>query len=305
MSRVELTAPGAESLVWPDGALVDVAAGWRRYPLGGSVPVSRYTEYGPGFDAVVIAPAADVVALVRSTGTKALLLEPGGKVIRELNRSYYHAEAYRYPLALFTLPDGRTGLVHCPEHYNQLEIEVARTGERLAGGGDRDPDDFFHSRLAVSPDGRFLLSAGWMWHPLSLAEIYDLSRALRQPRVLDAIPREDPWTQATGVTEISRACFVGQDVVISTSADEPDTDEADPLGPCTLARWSARRRQFTWNRRLAPDRRGPTAYREQHPGALPVPATVRRRDRGIASRVARPGHRAGRQLDRLGQGVLH
>jgi len=57
-------------------------------------------------------------------------------------------EAYRYPLALFTLPDGRTGLVHCPEHYNQLEIEVARTGERLAGGGDRDPDDFFHSRLA-------------------------------------------------------------------------------------------------------------------------------------------------------------
>jgi hypothetical protein len=143
-----------------------------------------------------------------------------------------------------------------------------------------------------------------MWHPLSLAEIYDLSRALRQPRVLDAIPREDPWTQATGVTEISGACFVGQDVVISTSADEPDTDEADPLGPCTLARWSARRRQFTWNRRLAPDRRGPTAYREQHPGALPVPATVRRRDRGIASRVARPGHRAGRQLDRLGQGVL-
>jgi hypothetical protein len=251
MSRVELTAPGAESLVWPDGALVDVAAGWRRYPLGGSVPVSRYTEYGPGFDAVVIAPAADVVALVRSTGTKALLLEPGGKVIRELNRSYYHAEAYRYPLALFTLPDGRTGLVHCPEHYNQLEIEVARTGERLAGGGDRDPDDFFHSRPAASPDGRFLLSAGWMWHPLSLAEIYDLSRALRQPRVLDAIPREDPWTQATGVTEISGACFVGQDVVISTSADEPDTDEADPLGPCTLARWSARRRQFTWNRRLA------------------------------------------------------
>jgi len=51
-------------------------------------------------------------------GTKALLLEPGGKFIREVNRSYYHAEAYRYPLALFTLPDGRTGLVHCLEEYN-------------------------------------------------------------------------------------------------------------------------------------------------------------------------------------------
>jgi hypothetical protein len=247
---LELTAPGAGSLVWHDGALVDVAAGWRRYALDGSVPVSRYTRYGPGFDAAVTAPAADVVALVKSTGTKALLLEPGGKVIRELNRSYYCAEAYRYPLALFTLPDGRTGLVHCPEQYNQLEIEVARTGEQLTAGLDRDPEDFFHSRLAVSPDGRFLLSAGWLWHPLSMAEIRDLSRALQQPRVLDTTPREDPWSQATGITEISGACFAGQDVVISTSAGEPDTDDPGRLGPCTLARWSAQQQQFTWIRRL-------------------------------------------------------
>lgn len=185
---MELAAPGARCLVWHDGAVVDVAAGWRRYELDGSAPVSRYSGYGPGFDAAVMAPAGDVAALVMSTGTKALLLEPGGRVIRELNRSYYCAAAYRYPLALFTLPDGRTGLVHCPENYNRLEIEVARTGERLTAGRDRDPGDFFHSRLAVSPDGRFLLSAGWVWHPLSTTEIYDLSRALDQPHVLDATP---------------------------------------------------------------------------------------------------------------------
>jgi hypothetical protein len=251
MSRLELAVPGARSLVWHDGGLVDVAAGWRRYGLDGSEPVSRYSGYGRGFDAAVMAPAADVVALVASTGTKALLLEPGGKFIREVNRSYYHAEAYRYPLALFTLPDGRTGLVHCPEEYNQLEIEVARTGERLTGGQDRDPEDFFHSRLAVSPDGRFLLSAGWVWHPLSLAEIYELPRALEQPRALDAAVRGDPWTQATGITEISGACFAGQDIVISTSADEPDTDDPGRLGPRMLARWSAAGQQFTWIRQLA------------------------------------------------------
>lgn len=118
VSRVELAAPGARCLVWHDEAVVDVGAGWRRYELDGSAPVSRYSRYGPGFDAAVMAPAAEVVALVISTGTKALLLEPGGRVIRELNRSYYHAEAYRYLLALFTLPDGRTGLVHCPEKDN-------------------------------------------------------------------------------------------------------------------------------------------------------------------------------------------
>ena len=84
-----------------------------------------------------------------------------------------------------------------------------------------------------------------------MAEIYDLSRTLREPRVLDTSPREDPWTRATGVTEISGACFAGQDVVISTSADEPDTEEPGHLGPCMLARWSTRQQKFSWSRRLA------------------------------------------------------
>jgi hypothetical protein len=248
---VEFAAPGARSLVWHDGGLVDVAAGWRRYPLDGSAPVSRYSQYAPGFDAAAMAPTGDIVALVASTGTKALLLEPGGKVIRELNRSYYCAEAYRYPLALFTLPDGRTGLVHCPENYNQLEIEVARTGEQLTADPDRNPGDFFHSRLAVSPEGCFMLSAGWVWHPLSMTEIYDLPRALVQPRVLDGAPRDDPWPQAAGLTEIGGACFAGRDIVVSTSAEEPDTDEPSRLGPRTLARWSTARQEFSWSRQLA------------------------------------------------------
>ncbi len=250
ISRAELAAPGARSLVWHDGMLVNVAAGWTSYPLDGSKPTRRYSGYGPGFDAAVMAPGADVVALVASTGTKALLLEPGGRVIRELNRSFYHADAYRYPLALFTLPDGRTGLVHCPEEYNQLEIEVARTGERLTKGQERDLQDIFHSRLAVSPDGRHLLSAGWIWQPFDTAEIYDLSLALKQPRALDAFTLDDPWTQATRL-EISGACFTGQDVVVSTTADEPDTDEPGHLDGRMIARWSVEEQQFTWLRQLA------------------------------------------------------
>ena len=50
--------------------------------------------------------------------------------------------------------------VHCPREYNRLEVEVAATGERLTPEVDRRPQDFFHSRLAVSPDGLRLLSAG-------------------------------------------------------------------------------------------------------------------------------------------------
>lgn len=86
---------------------------------------------------------------------------------------------------------------------------------------------------------------------MSTTEIYDLSRALEQPRVLDGTPGQDPWRRATGVTEISGACFAGQDVVVSTSADVPDTDEPGPLGPCMLARWSAAQQRLTWTRHLA------------------------------------------------------
>lgn len=59
---MDFAAPGPRSLVWHDGALMDV----------------------------------DVVAPVMSTRTKALLLEPSRKVIRELNRGYYCADAHRF-----------------------------------------------------------------------------------------------------------------------------------------------------------------------------------------------------------------
>lgn len=63
VSQAELAAPGARSLIWHGGALVDVAAGWMRYTLDGAAPVRRYSGYGRGFDAAVQAPAGDVVAL--------------------------------------------------------------------------------------------------------------------------------------------------------------------------------------------------------------------------------------------------
>src|SRR6185437_17111881 len=60
-----------------------------------------------------------------------------------------------------------------------------------------DLQDIFHSRLAVSTDGRHLLSAGWIWQPFDTVEIYDLPLALEQLRALDAFTLDDPWTQAT------------------------------------------------------------------------------------------------------------
>lgn len=240
-----IDAAKARALVWLEGTLYDVAAGWRSFPLDGSPGSSRFSGYGKQFDAAVVSPRGDVVALIATNGTKALLLRSDGRLIREVDRSFYHAEACRYPLALCTLPNGRTGLVHCPDHYNRLEVEDALTGERLTTGVDREPDDFFHSRLAVSPSGRYLLSAGWVWHPWGCLAVHDLKRALSEPTTLDSA-REVFDQGDIADEEVTGACFAGEDIAISTSEEsDAGTETAD-----MLALWSPATRTFVWRRRL-------------------------------------------------------
>jgi hypothetical protein len=74
-------------------------------------------------------------------GTKGLLLHEG-RIVRELDRSYYHASAYEYPVALFNDPDGRVLLAHCLGNYCRLELEEAETGRPLTASADRKPSDF-------------------------------------------------------------------------------------------------------------------------------------------------------------------
>ncbi|MEV4319753.1 hypothetical protein [Actinocrispum sp. NPDC049592] len=235
------------TLVWQGGELYDVSVGW--YRIDDGEHSRRSAGYGSRFDAVTVSPRGDVVALTDTLGTKALLVSADGNVIREFDRSYYYADRYRYPLALFTLPDGRTGLAHCPDDYNRLEIEVAETGERLTEGAGRKPADFFHSRLAVSASGRYLLSAGWIWHPLDTLAVFDLHHALAEPESLDV---SGGLFKIRVETEIAGACFVGDEIVVSTP-DEPYDDELEEqleLEPNMLAGWSPVTGEYTWRKQL-------------------------------------------------------
>jgi hypothetical protein len=37
----------------------------------------------------------------------------------------------------------------------------------------------------VSPDGRHLLTAGWVWHPYGVGWVFDLRQAIADPSLLD------------------------------------------------------------------------------------------------------------------------
>lgn len=203
-----------KSLCWSGEELVDWAAGGLRHHLDGRTSES-HIRYSYRFDAAVMSPDGRYAVLYERLGTKGLLLREG-EVVRELNRSFYHADVYEYPVALCTLPSGRTLLAHCPEDYCRLELEDAETGERLTRR-DSDPADIFHSRLQFSRDGRWLLSAGWIWHPVDAACVFDVSRALEQPASLDR--PGDLNLLGEDFVECQAAAFGARDTVLLGCSD--------------------------------------------------------------------------------------
>ncbi|MBV9927311.1 MAG: hypothetical protein JOZ96_20000 [Acidobacteria bacterium] len=197
-----------KSLCWHGDELVDWVGGAKRYRLDGTFVEPRIS-WGYRFDRAVALPDCEYVVIYESLGTKGLLIR-NGRLLRELNRSFYHAEAYEYPVALSRLADGRAVIAHCPEEYCKIEIEEVETGRRLTARENK-PADFFHSRLQFSPGGRYLLSAGWVWHPFDTGEVYDVERALAEPKSLDEI-----WhLKIEGVHgELHAAAFNGPDTFV-------------------------------------------------------------------------------------------
>lgn len=124
--RVDVDVDGAGSLVWFGGVLYDVARGWRRADEREDRPVG----WGPfgDFDTATVAPTGDLVALVDSDGTKSLLLEPGGGVVREVNRSWDLCRGFPLPASP----------VHPPGWANRLgSLPRSRQPDRNRGRSDR------------------------------------------------------------------------------------------------------------------------------------------------------------------------
>jgi len=215
------------ALDWDGDELVSGDHRWAPDGSANDPRIIRKAVFRP-FDRTIAFDRFRVVYVER--GTKALLYQDD-KLIRELNRSYYHAGAFDYPVALGALPDGRVVVVHCPDAYNVLQVEDAATGERLTAG-PREPTDIFHSRLAISPDGRHLLSAGWVWHPFGVAVVYDLVGALAESSPVDGAGVARPMTE--GEEEIRSACWLDSDR-LAVSAGDDDGNRPELLGVWSLS----------------------------------------------------------------------
>lgn len=230
MITIPITRFTPLSLSWQGDQLIDWVRGGDIYGIDGAFRSGTFA-LSYGFDAAIVSPSGRFQVVYEKLRTKGVLME-GNKILREINRSYYCASAYEFPIALFQLPDGREVMAHCPERFSKLEIEETETGKQLT---QRETEletslsqHFFHSRLATNKSGKYLMSAGWIWSPFSSIEIFDTQDAVRDPSYLDTgghflkIGHEI-------TCEISSACFLNdEDVLLNISSKSEDLDDGEP-----------------------------------------------------------------------------
>jgi hypothetical protein len=218
-------------LTWDVDDLVEPTTG-RRIVLDQPVP-ERAFFLGYPFDRGLCARGLDAFWTLAydNRGTKAVLYK-NWKEHRELNRSYYFAKDFDYPIALTSINDGRVVIVHCPNSFDTIEIEDAETGEML--GKKKSKEMEFQSRLSVSPDGRFLLSAGWFWHPLGGAWLCPINA------IVGADEHRGAEVGFSFGAEVDAAAFLGNDHVVVSSTSEVVNHETpvSGLGPLQLGLWS-------------------------------------------------------------------
>jgi hypothetical protein len=277
------------SLAWRGDELVDWVGGGSFFTLDGAFHrVPRGWGYDR-FDGCVTDASGRWAVVHERTGTAGLLLHDG-KRLRELHRSSYRAHAYLYPACLFSGPDGRMLLAHCPEGYSWIDIDDAETGRRLTACDDRRVVDFFHSRLTPSPSGTRLLSAGWVWHPLDAVLWFDVAAALTDPRALDRLVGSEQ-SRIAGLAEETSATWLDDDtLVVGSSEQTEDADEvadlelAPRLLPNALALLDTRTKRYTACIELGEPPGTLMAVGQEHV------VTFRRRPRLVSLRTGRAVH---------------
>jgi len=88
MEHVTYPFPHSKSICWHDDSLLDWASGGRRIDLNGVI-TEALVRYAYKFDSSIQSNCGRYAVIYEKLGTKGLVLAEG-KVVREINRSFYH-----------------------------------------------------------------------------------------------------------------------------------------------------------------------------------------------------------------------
>jgi hypothetical protein len=152
-------------------------------------------------------------AVVNDYGKRGLLIDlQHGVVTRTLSSGDYYPDTVPFSFA-FVSVRGRTLGIHRTD-WNRLDISDPATGELLSERGptkhkEGEPQpphylDYFHGALHVSPNGNYILSDGWVWHPIGIPTIWHVENwcisnvweSEDGPSKLDICARDYYWDHA-------------------------------------------------------------------------------------------------------------
>ncbi|MBX7224983.1 MAG: hypothetical protein K1X55_03070 [Chitinophagales bacterium] len=222
MQRQTLQTDHLQTMSWFNDTLVDWAIAGKQYSLNEPIKKIGKYHFGFNFDSSLISDSGVYAVLYQKLGTKGLILK-NGEILREINRSYYHADVFEYPVAFVTAKNKKTYLIHCPNKYCQIDFEEVETGEIITKHADRNPSDFFHSRLEVSPNNTTFISKGWAWHPYDFVEVFDIEACLQNPLLLDK-SKISPDVDA----EICTASYINDDLILIGSPNDTESFNDEP-----------------------------------------------------------------------------
>ncbi|MDR6944377.1 hypothetical protein [Mucilaginibacter pocheonensis] len=232
MERKTLIPDDLRTISWFNNTIIDWANSGNVYFPNGEVKTLGQYNFALNFNGAIMSSNGKYAFIYQRFGTKGLLLKEG-ELLREINRSYYYADVYEYPAA-FTTVNEITYLIHCPVKYCQLDFENVETGEIITNINTRNPEseDVFHSRLEISPDNTFLISKGWVWHPLDVIRVFNINDCILNPALLDK-----PGLYPNVSAEICTASFINNTKVLIGSSAETIDDEDLRLPPKHIAVW--------------------------------------------------------------------
>lgn len=240
MQRKTIEAYSLRTIDWFDNKVVDWNSAGTQYLENGEKKQLHKYHHGFVCDGSITSENGEYVLIFQKLGTKGLLLK-NGELLREINRSYYQSSVYEFPAIFFSFKN-RTYLAHCPFGYNQIDFEDVETGEIITNKSDRAPQDFFHSRLEVSKDNKYLISKGWFWQPFDSIELFNIEKCITEPKLLDkgrSIPKV--------TSEICSASFIDNNRILVCASNEESMDDEneEPIPSGHIAIWNIEKNEIS------------------------------------------------------------
>ena len=89
------------------------------------------------------------------------------------------------------------------------------------------------------------MSAGWVWHPMDVANIY------RLPDTEETMELDTPFATVDTANEVSACSWINDELVVAANAESPEVDDEEPFAGGSLGQWSIRSKK--WSSLSVPD----------------------------------------------------